>query len=87
MSSSVATAYPNPANSEIVISGLAEDEQVGIEIYDPIGKRIEERHLITEQLTTFAEEFDARQWMPGFYYVKIFYSGGKSETMKVYKAK
>lgn len=87
MSSSMATAYPNPANSKIVISGLAEDEQVSIEIYDPIGRRIEERHLITEQLTTFAEEFDARQWMPGFYYVKIFYSGGITETMKVYKAK
>lgn len=87
MGNNTATAYPNPADTEIVISGPVEDEAVRIEIYDPIGRRIEERNLTTRQLTDFAEQFDVRQWTPGFYYVKIFYSQGKTESMKVYRPK
>ena len=85
MSNNTVTAYPNPANSQFVISGFAEDEGVSIEIYDRIGRRIEKRRLAGQQIITFEEEFDTRTWDQGFYYVKILYMSGKTESLKLYK--
>jgi hypothetical protein len=81
------TAYPNPTDNELIISGHIENEEVFIEIFDPLGRQIEKRRLTTRQLTSFAEEFDVRDWIHGFYFIKVFYSEGNTETIRVYKSK
>lgn len=76
--------YPNPAQSNIVISSPETLEELEVVIYDQTGKRLQGNHF-TNIARHHPVEINISQLDRGVYHLRFITGGGKAMTMKFVK--
>ncbi len=71
------SVYPNPANEEIILSGLSKGQKINISICDVTGREVKSLALQTEN-----QKLNTEGWLPGIYFV-LLRSKNKISTQKI----